>query len=61
MRLYGIDAIDRFSKYFDVKIINPEDLADKQTIKITSLDQTLYVSLKFSLKNMLMILTKKKL
>lgn len=61
VRLYGVDAIDRFSKYFDVKIINPEDLADKQTIKITSLDQTLYVSLKFSLKNMLMILTKKKL
>lgn len=59
VRLYGMDAADRFSKYFNVKEIKPEDLADENTIKDMSLDQTLYISLKFSLKNMLLVLNKK--
>lgn len=54
-----MDAADRFSKYFNVKEIKPEDLADENTIKDMSLDQTLYISLKFSLKNMLLVLNKK--
>lgn len=59
VRLYGKDAADRFSKYFNVKEIKPEDLADENTIRDMSLNQTLYISLRFSLKNMLLILSKK--